>query len=455
MNTSQYWFSTASGADLGDEIAQSLRFDSNGYLYRNQISPNLSGNRTFTFSTWFKHGDMNETQIFGIHPTSGNDNWLLGYTTSNQGFAGRDGSQGYVNYNTVRKYRDPNAWYHLFLTCSSGVLTLYVNGEQGNQTMTQNHSMDRGFYIGSEGGGGTAMDGYLAETYFIQGTVLHPVNDGFIRLNENGVYVPDTPTISSYGTNGFFMLKNDNSVNDQSGNSNNFTSAGTITKSEDSPSNVYATFNSLHNHFEQGSYAYGNNQFTSGGSNRYTHNNSTLGMTKGKFYAEFKWVSPSSRDVLVGITDRYTTDQTHELGHRMEDKGYRFNGDLRYNNGNVSSWGASYGTGDVVMVALDLDNNCVYFGVNGTWSNSGDPTSGASKTGGQAISGVASAHDGCYYFAASVYDDNSAVWQANFGNGYFGTTAVSSAGTNASNIGIFEYDVPTGYTALSTKGLNE
>ena len=29
-----------------------------------------------------------------------------------------------------------------------------------------------------------------------------------------------------------------------------------------------------------------------------------------------------------------------------------------------------------------------------------------------------------------------------------------SAGTNASNIGKFEYDVPTGYTALSTKGLN-
>ena len=44
--------------------------------------------------------------------------------------------------------------------------------------------------------------------------------------------------------------------------------------------------------------------------------------------------------------------------------------------------------------------------------------------------------------------------EANFGNGYFGTTAVASAGTNASGIGIFEYDVPTGYTALSTKGLN-
>ena len=36
-----------------------------------------------------------------------------------------------------------------------------------------------------------------------------------------------------------------------------------------------------------------------------------------------------------------------------------------------------------------------------------------------------------------------------------GTTAISSEGTNASGIGKFEYDVPTGYTALSTKGLNE
>ena len=49
---------------------------------------------------------------------------------------------------------------------------------------------------------------------------------------------------------------------------------------------------------------------------------------------------------------------------------------------------------------------------------------------------------------------NESYLECNFGNGYFGTTAVASAGTNASGIGIFEYDVPTGYTALSTRGLN-
>ena len=37
----------------------------------------------------------------------------------------------------------------------------------------------------------------------------------------------------------------------------------------------------------------------------------------------------------------------------------------------------------------------------------------------------------------------------------FWTTAVASEGTNASGNGKFEYDVPTGYTALSTKGLNK
>ena len=95
MNTSQYWFSTAASGDLGEEITQSLRFDGGSHLYRNQSSPNLSGDRTFTFSTWFKHGNLAETNIFGIHPTSGNDNWILTFANfSNPSFAARDTGSG-------------------------------------------------------------------------------------------------------------------------------------------------------------------------------------------------------------------------------------------------------------------------------------------------------------------------------------------------------------------------
>ena len=41
----------------------------------------------------------------------------------------------------------------------------------------------------------------------------------------------------------------------------------------------------------------------------------------------------------------------------------------------------------------------------------------------------------------------------NFGNGFFGTTAITSAGSNG-NGSLFEYDVPSGYYALNTKNIN-
>ena len=41
----------------------------------------------------------------------------------------------------------------------------------------------------------------------------------------------------------------------------------------------------------------------------------------------------------------------------------------------------------------------------------------------------------------------------NWGNGFFGTTAITSAGSNG-NGSLFEYDVPNGYYALNTKNIN-
>jgi hypothetical protein len=125
-----------------------------------------------------------------------------------------------------------------------------------------------------------------------------------------------------------------------------------------------------------------------------------------------------------------------------------------FNNGTSESWGNALSNNDIVGVAMDLDNNAVYWSLNGVWQNSGNPTSGSSRTGGKQITAPSSTFSGVYHFMCGKGGSGVTDIQANFGNGYFGTTAVSSAGTNASGIGIFEYDVPTGYTALSTKGLN-
>ena len=46
-----------------------------------------------------------------------------------------------------------------------------------------------------------------------------------------------------------------------------------------------------------------------------------------------------------------------------------------------SSYGNTYTTNDIIGVALDLDNNKIYFSKNGTFQNSGVPTSGSTGTG--------------------------------------------------------------------------
>ena len=116
-------------------------------------------------------------------------------------------------------------------------------------------------------------------------------------------------------------------------------------------------------------------------------------------------------------------------------------------NGSVT--GSAIGSSaqnDIWSMALDLDNGKMFIARNGTYLESGNPSTGANPfiqtSDGLPSEGVIGGH---------TYDGSV---ELNFGNGYFGTTAVSSAGTNASGNGIFEYDTPTGYTALSTKGLN-
>ena len=83
--------------------------------------------------------------------------------------------------------------------------------------------------------------------------------------------------------------------------------------------------------------------------------------------------------------------------------------------------------------------------------NSGDPTSGATGTGAFSISDTAT-----NYFwqpVMSCYNGSQGIF--NFGQGYFGTTAVASANADGNGIGAFEYAVPSGFYAICTKNIKE
>ena len=412
-----------------------------------------AGNRkTWTWSSWIKRSKVGELQnVWGVY-VHANDNFRLFFTAGDAlEFKFYNGTSYKVE--TTRLFRDTSAWYHIVCTADTtnstqaDRLRLYVNGERqsgGGTQPTQNLSMSvndsNNFEIGRYNSGGY-FDGSMSHINFVDGTALDASAFGSTDSTTGEWKIKTSPSVT-YGTNGYFILKDGNSVTDQSGNSNNFTVDGDIlSKTEDCPSNVFATGNSLIKGTNGNSN--GNNTSTSG-QNSWETLFGTLGMATGKYYAEFKMIS---NNVECGIVD-IEQAQTFDIypGSLSRGFGYRANGDVYKGGSGQSGTFASYTAGDIIGVAVDMTNNKLYLSKNGTWQNSGDPTSGASGTGALSIdSGYT------YTFAFGAY--NGSV-SANFGNGYFGTTAVSSAGTNASNNGIFEYDVPSGYTALSTKGLN-
>ena len=427
------------------------------YLTRSQTTGNR---RTWTFSTWVKRCTNGSSQ--GLINANTSDDDRIQFHSSDILRIYFNGASSYKLY-TNRVFRDNSAFYHIVVAVDTTQATasdrvkLYINGVQETSFSTETYpsqnydtffNISNTLHVGSSGAG-EYMDGLLSHINFIDGTAYDA--DTFGETDSTtGIWKPKTAPSVTYGTNGFF-LKFENSAafgTDSSGNSNTFTVNGTMTQTIDTPSNVFATWNSL---FRKGTStpAFSNGNLTStfddGGANEFAL--TTLGASSGKYYAEIKWVSATGTGATsTGILDMGYSGNADPNNAVTNTFAYFGNGNKNV-SGSASSYGSSYTSGDIIGIAMDLDNNKLYFSKNGTYQNSGDPTSGATGTG--AISTIAGV---TYGFMTSDY--NNKVCQLNTGNGYFGTTAVSSAQNPDDGIGIFEYDVPAGYRALNTKAIN-
>ena len=445
----------------------------NTYLQRSTTT--RTNNQAYTFSCWFKRNGLTSGRLC-INFLDSNNRGYIGIQADNSLFLyDKVGGVVVETRTSTFQLRDTNGWYHYVQSVntlaggSGGSVNdrfkSYLNGvdisDQYSVATGTGYNVNlgfqvvsgtNGFKVGSRETGADNFDGLMSHVHFVDGLQLPASTFGETDATTGEWKIKTSPTVSEYGNNGFFILKDGNSVTDQSGKGNNFTvGGGTLTKTEDNPSNVFATLNPLALFQVAPTYSNGNNTVTTGSGGSGNSPFSTLAVSSGKYYAEIKFTSTDSGGEAVGIVnlDSYNPyGQGDEYFYRHS-YGYGYknaNGDKVTNNSG-SSYGNSYTTGDVIGIALDMDNKKLYFAKNGTWQNSGDPTSGSTGTG-----SAFTLADGTYAFTCYQYYAHVKNW--NFGNGYFGTTAVSSAGTNASGNGIFEYDVPTGYTALSTKGLN-
>ena len=431
------------------------------YLTRTFGTP--TDTKKYTMSVWVKRGELSVQQSIARGTNGTDDSHVFTFNSDDTLRWDEYGSSATIGVlKTNRLFRDTSAWYNVVLAWDTTQATagdrmkMWINGVEETSFATDtNPSLNASsafnkasqpINIGrtSYGGGTNYFNGVLSHFNFIDGTAYDAT--AFGEYDANGVWTINTSPSVTYGTNGFFILKDGNSVTDQSPNTNNLTvGGGTLTNTEDSPSNVFATFNSLISSKGQ-TFSKGNTEVSTTVANK-TGGSSTIGMSSGKYYAEFKIAAYDVNRTIIGITSNPSElDRTNvDPGSLNYGSGIYFDGRIYVNTSVVTTVGATT-LNDIIGIALNLDDNNILYYINGVVQNSGTPIS---------ITASSSTDTGNYFF--SVGDRSTTAYgtvQANFGNGYFGTSAVSSAGTNASGNGIFEFDVPTGYTALSTKGLN-
>tara|TARA_R100000655_G_scaffold107040_1_gene156995 strand:- start:385 stop:1734 length:1350 start_codon:yes stop_codon:yes gene_type:complete len=428
----------------------------------------------WTWSAWIKRSKLSSSgvymDVFAAYTDANNyaqisfhpDNYLFYYD--------QQGGAIKASLSTNRLFRDTSAWYHIMLATDTTQSTaadrikLYINGtqytwdratthpSQNQDTMINKASTPH--YVGQVGIG-NFFDGYMSHVAFVDGQQLAPTSFGETD-STSGIWKFKPPSGVTWGTNGaHFKFENSGNLGlDSSTNTNNWTVAGNLKQALDTPSDSYATFNPLNGvHYAGLGFTNANSSMTTT-AGQYAPGLSSIGVNSGKWYAEFKMTS-SSNWAMVGVTGQFATATSYSIGHGTTGYGYTGGSSAsgqQSNNNNLSSYGDTYNNGDIIGIALDLDNHKLYFHKNGTYQNSGVPTSGSTGTG--AISISTSPATGFYHMGAGNYSGSQTPsWSVNFGNGFFGTTAISSAGSNG-NGSLFEYDVPSGYYALNTKNIN-
>ena len=446
---------------------KSARFDRGSSDYLNKTFSGAGNRTTWTISVWVKRANELSTNSYIIDSGAGNGTSLYFGPEQIEFWDYQSGAYtGRLTTNAV--FRDMSAWYHIVAVwdttngTAGNRMRLYVNGVEEtsfatdtNPSSSQNSILNDGstsVTIGRQGSIYTNL--YMAEVIFIDGQALDPTSFGV--TNSDGVWTP-IPYTGTFGTNGFNLqfenaaaLGTDSSPNGNTFTVNNLTS---IDQTTDYPVVNYATMNPLAP-ANISSASDGNLnilQSASGGSVI-----STFGFSSGKWYWEVEIDSQVAYTQLAGVIKESKMESalltSFNVGANDGGWGYFLqsntdNGKAFHNNTSSSVY-TTVSNGNILNIAVDSDNGKIFFGVNGTYVNSGDPANGT----GAVYTNLPTGENLFPAITNYVGSGSTATMLMNFGNPPF---SISSGNTDGNGYGNFEYAVPSGYYALNTANLAE
>ena len=461
-------------------VANSARFDdgSSDNLQRTYGTPTNA--KIFALSWWIKLGkafDGSGSQDLWGERTDSNNRVFMGINSTGQfDFFEKNSGSNVVELKTNRLFRDNSAWYHFLLLgdstqgTASNRIKLYINGVQETSFATATYpSEDYLFrlavntvkYFGRIGLGGSLstnyFDGYLAEAVFVDGNATAHTDYGEFDEDSPTIWKPKDVSGLTFGNNGFHLDFEDSSAlgTDVSGNNNDFTANNltAIDQTTDTCTNNFCTMNPLDNYYASNTYSEGNIKFVTKASGGFAYGTSTIGLSSGKWYAEFDCIATTDSGAYhqVGIVEKpsasTTTSATANIGSSAYSWAYYAADGKSRNSASYSTYGDSWTTGNIIGVYLNLDDNELRFSKDGVIQNSGTAIS---------ITAPASNGTGHYFITAGGMSTNASVtFEANFGNPF---QSQSSSVSDANGYGAFEYS-PTlsgvNYYSINTKNLAE
>ena len=380
-----------------------------------------------------------------------------------------------AQYKTNRLFLDPGAWYHLVFTYDSGNATagdrmkIYVNGTEETSFAIENDvAQDTDSLINAanlqaisdDGGLGltnTYFDGYFAEVALCDGQTYAASDFGEFNADSPTIWQPVDVSGLTFGDNGFLLDFEDSSAlgADVSGNSNDWTANNldATDQATDTPVNNFCVNNPLDNFFYGATFSEGNCKIAMDASSNETYGTTTIGLSAGKWYWEVKWTSDTGgNNLYMGITNAVSqSEDDYYLGRATGEYAYAAPYGYWVTAASGTTYGDTYAPGDIIGVYLDLDNNKLYFGKNGTVQASGT---------GIDITAIASTTHGFYWPAVSYAESGSTcLVECNYGG--CPSFTVSSGNTDTNGYGNFEYDPSSGtfdsaskdFLAICTKNL--
>ena len=429
------------------------------YLTRTQTAGNR---RTWTWSGWIKRGVVDTRQNILSAGIDGNDESQFRFdATGYLRFKESTGNSPEFLLDTNALFRDSAAWYHFVIavdttqSTDSDRIKIYVNGSQITSFNSPNYpsqnyetrwnNNSQATYLGlNVPAYPDYFNGYMAHVHFTDGYAYAASTFGSTATN--GQWVPNLTPSVTYGTNGYFLkfLNGSDLGEDFSGNNNDFTKSGSGDKTLDSPENVFATLNTL---YKQGSptFSEGNTKVVLPAGDGTQGAAANFAPPTGKWYWEIKQGSSTNSSIMV----REASDKEDDISYYQGSyAGYELNDGNQNVTGNTTSvYGAAYADGDIIMVALDMDNNRVYFGKNGLWADGAGNSNQSSLNDYVPLNGVTNGVPA----VTNANGSASATFQFNFGNPAFSITSGNADGNGKGN---FEYAPPTNYLALCTDNLS-